>query len=67
LQKTGREPSLVERTLAAALSIAQSRQSNQLHPFLRRLALESIDLAGEALAEGYDLRNYAGDWDYAEE
>ncbi len=67
LRITGREPLLVERTLAAALSIAQSWKSHQLHPFLRRLALESIDLAGEALAEGYDLRNYEDDWDYAEE
>ncbi len=66
LQKTGWEPLLVERTLAAALSIAPSRQSHHLHPFLRRLALESIDLAGEALAEGYDLRKYADDWDYEE-
>jgi hypothetical protein len=66
-QKTGSEPLLVERTLAAALSIGQFRKSGQLHPFLRRLALESIDLAGEALAEGYNLRNYADDWDYAEE
>lgn len=67
LRKSGREPLLVERTLAAALSIAQSRKSHHLHPFLRRLALESIELAGEALAEGYDLRNCADDWDYAEE
>lgn len=32
----------------------------RVHPFLRRLALESLDAAAEALAEGYDLRTEDG-------
>jgi hypothetical protein len=46
----------VERVLAAAASIAAGRIPLTRHPFLQRLALESMDMAREALAEGYDLR-----------
>ena len=57
MQETGEEKEQVERTLAVALSISGSRLPAHAHPFLRRLALESLEAAREALAEGYDLRN----------
>jgi hypothetical protein len=57
MQETGEETEQVERTLAVALSISGSRLPAHAHPFLRRLALESLEAAREALAEGYDLRN----------
>jgi hypothetical protein len=55
------------RTLARqAIDLAQSLNSFTLphhhHPFLRRYALESMDIAREALAEGYDLRDQKNDW-----
>lgn len=61
--KTGKEKVLVEKTLAAAVSLDNPRFRHRLHPFLKRLALESMDLAREALAEGYDLRLYSSDED----
>jgi hypothetical protein len=54
--RTGRERSTVERVLAAAASVAAGRIPLTRPPFLPRLALESMDMAREALAEGYDLR-----------
>ena len=57
MQETGEEKQQIERTLAVALSISSSRLPAHAHPFLRRLALESLEAAREALAEGYDLRN----------
>ncbi len=65
MQETGEGAEQVERTLAVALSISGSRLPAHAHPFLRRLALESLEAAREALAEGYDLRNepYLDDFD----
>jgi hypothetical protein len=57
MQEIGEEVEQVECTLAVALSISGSRLPAHAHPFLRRLALESLEVAREALAEGYDLRN----------
>ena len=57
MQETGEEAGQVERTLAVAFCISGSRLPAHAHPFLRRLALESLEAAREALAEGYDLRN----------
>ena len=57
MRETGEEKEQVERTLAVALNISGSRLPAHAHPFLRRLALESLEAAREALAEGYDLRN----------
>ena len=56
--RTGRERQLVEATLAVALSVTSFTMPYHFHPFLRRLALESMDAAREALAEGYDLREH---------
>jgi hypothetical protein len=58
LQRTGSERTLVEISLATAFSITNFTMPYHLHPFLRRLALESMDAAREALAEGYDLREH---------
>ncbi len=63
MQKSGKERDLVEITLAAAVSLGAPRLRGRLHPFLKRLALESMDLAREALAEGYDLRLCCSDED----
>jgi len=56
MQKTEREKDVVEKTLAVALSLLQSRPSHQKNPFLRQFALESLKITREALAEGFDLR-----------
>ena len=58
LLKTGREKSIVEVTLASALSMGSFEMPYHLHPFLRQLAIESMDAAREAMAEGYDLREH---------
>ena len=59
MQRAGIERQLVEMTLAAAVSLDAPRFRRRHHPFLRRLALESMEMARDALAEGYDLRlNY---------
>jgi len=56
--KTGRERSITEVTLASALSLGTFKMPYHLHPFLRQLAIESMDAAREAMAEGYDLREH---------
>ncbi len=58
LLKTGRDRSLAEVTLATALNLGNFTMPYHLHPFLRQLALESMDAAREAMAEGYDLREH---------
>lgn len=58
LMRSGRERDLVEVTLATALSLNTFSMPYHLHPFLRQLALESLDAAREAMAEGYDLREH---------
>ena len=55
MQNTGIERQFVEITLAAAVSLDAPRFRRH-HPFLCRLALESMEMAREALAEGYDPR-----------
>ena len=56
MRLAGREADLVDKTLAAAMSIEAPQFRHTMHPFLTRLALESMELAREALAEGYDAR-----------
>lgn len=57
MQETGVASGQIEKVLAVALSLSASQLPAHAHPFLRRLALESLEAAREALAEGYDLRN----------
>lgn len=63
MRRIDRERELVEQTLAVAFSLKNSALPHHKHPFLKRFALESMDMAREALAEGYDLRQHpdAGD------
>ncbi|MGD0843100.1 MAG: HEAT repeat domain-containing protein [Geobacteraceae bacterium] len=56
MRRTGRENEMVGQTLAVALNLMNFGLPFHKHPFLKRLALESMDMAREALAEGYDLR-----------
>lgn len=56
LQQTGNEETVVQHTLATALSLVGGFVPEVSHPFIRRLILDSIETARQALAEGYDLR-----------
>ena len=56
MQQTGSEDQAVQRALATALSLVGGFLSESRHPFIRRLVLDSVDTARQALAEGYDLR-----------
>ncbi len=56
LQQTGAEQQLVQHTLATALSLVGGFVPEVRHPFIRRLILDSIETARQALADGYDLR-----------
>jgi len=61
VRESGGERDLVEHILAVALSLSVSGFPCHCHPFLRRLALESLQMARESLGEGYDPRLYAED------
>ena len=56
LQQTGSEEQPVQKTLATALSLVGGFLPECRHPFIRRLVLDSVDTARQALSEGYDLR-----------
>jgi len=60
LQQTGGEERIVQHTLATALSLVGGFVSEARHPFIRRLILDSIETARQALADGYDLRMEEG-------
>ncbi len=62
MRRSGRERSLVEKTLAVAESLLHPRQPYRRNPFLRQFALESLKITREAVAEGFDLRQQ-WDWD----
>jgi hypothetical protein len=63
MRQTGRDRLLIERTLAAALSLDTSALQNHHHPFLKRFAMESMTMARDALAEGFDPRALNDDED----
>ncbi|MBI2354268.1 MAG: HEAT repeat domain-containing protein [Deltaproteobacteria bacterium] len=56
MQHTGSDERTVQHTLATALSLVGGFLPEARHPFIRRLILDSIETARQALAEGYDLR-----------
>ena len=56
LQQTGSEEPAVQQVLATALSLVGGFLPDCRHPFIRRLVLDSVDTARQALSEGYDLR-----------
>ncbi len=60
MQQTGCEEKAVQHTLATALSLVGGFLPEVRHPFIRRLILDSIETARQALAEGYDLRMEEG-------
>jgi len=67
MQQTNSDEQMVQKTLATALSLVGGFLPESRHPFIRRLVLDSIDAARQALSEGYDLRLDEGsDDDYEE-
>jgi hypothetical protein len=56
MQNTGSDDLQVQQTLATALSLVGGFLPENRHPFVRRLVLDSLDTARQALSEGYDLR-----------
>jgi len=56
MQQTGRDVEAVQLALATALSLVGGFLPEARHPFIRRLVLDSIDTARQALSEGYDVR-----------
>jgi hypothetical protein len=61
------EEQVVQKTLATALSLVGGFLPECRHPFIRRLVLDSVDAARQALSEGYDLRLDEGNIDDYEE
>lgn len=56
MQQCGAAPELVQRVLAVALSLVGAPIPLMRHPFIRRLALDSIEMARQSLDEGFDPR-----------
>lgn len=56
MQQCSAEPELVQRVLAVALSLVGAPIPLVRHPFIRRLALDSIEMARQSLDEGFDPR-----------
>ncbi len=56
LQQINADETVVQQTLATALSLVGGFLPDARHPFIRRLLLDSIDAARQTLAEGYDPR-----------
>lgn len=66
LRGAGRENRLVETVLATAAALQLPGPLVASHPFLKRLAVESMTCARDILAEGYDPRQQPqadGAWD----
>ena len=56
MQQTDCDEKQVQHVLATALSLVGGFLPEARHPFIRRLVLDSIETARQALAEGYDMR-----------
>ena len=52
MRHLGRDAALVGRVLALARSLEGYRLPHHLHPFLRRFAWESLEIAGDTLGQG---------------
>ncbi|CAH2029830.1 hypothetical protein [Trichlorobacter ammonificans] len=61
IQQVGCYQALVQRTLAVSLSLAGGPLPLARHPFIRRLALDSLEMARRSLAEGIDPRQQMGE------
>lgn len=60
MQQIDSDDSLVQQALATALSLVGGFLPESRHPFVRRLLLDSIETARQALADGYDPRLEGG-------
>ncbi|OGT98163.1 MAG: hypothetical protein A2079_02155 [Geobacteraceae bacterium GWC2_48_7] len=60
MQQIDSNDSLIQQTLATALSLVGGFLPESRHPFIRRLILDSIETARQALADGYDPRLEGG-------
>jgi hypothetical protein len=49
---------IIQKVLALGLSLAGSSLPLNSHPFIRRLAFDSIEMARQALVEGFDPRKH---------
>lgn len=56
MHQCGAAPELVQRVLAVALSLVGAPLPLARHPFIRRLVVDSIDMARQSLNEGFDPR-----------
>lgn len=56
MQQCNAEPSAIQRVIATSLSLVGAPLPLERHPFIRRLVLESLDIAAQSLKEGYDPR-----------
>jgi len=63
MQQIGSDEVLIQQTIATALSLVGGYVPDTHHPFIRRLILDSIEAARQALAEGFDLRLEEGHYD----
>ncbi len=63
MQQTGCDENLVKQAIAVALSLVGGLMPESTHPFIRRVILDSLETARQALAEGYDLREEEGYYD----
>jgi len=63
MQQTGCDENLVQQAIAVALSLVGGLRPESTHPFIRRVILDSLETARQALAEGYDLREEEGYYD----
>jgi hypothetical protein len=60
MQQIGSGEQAVQKALATALSLVGGFLPECRHPFVRRLVLDSVDTARQALSEGYDVRRDEG-------
>ena len=66
MRRTGRDREIWEQVLVVALNLRNSVIPLSRHPFFKRFAMESMDMAREALTEGYDpreLQYFEDDWE----
>jgi hypothetical protein len=61
MRRCGRDSAFVGRVVALAQSLSDYRLPHHLHPFLRGFAMESMDIAREALTHGGTERLLAGE------
>ncbi|GEM_PF-356849 len=69
MQQSGHQKRDIQEVLALGLSLASSPLPLYTHPFIRRMASDSVEMARQSLAEGFDPRKNIiyeeddGDWE----